>query len=197
MMRRRMMCRRGQGAIPAGFPRRIILFQPLSAISIQNANQAANREAQRRSAAPLFDARISQNNEGVASSARHPLYPLHPGGGDICREAELAFGGGGPCGPSPGYARQRGRRMPADRPTTQALPSGKATHLVHWLDFTRNNTARLPSLRAAARLLRTSAGVDTVLPPTSRMMSPTWKPWSAAMPPSATAVTTTPLPSLP
>ena len=119
---------------------------------------------------------ISQNSEGVASSARHPLYPLHPGGGDICREAELVFSGDGPCGPSPGYARQRGRRMPADRPISQALPSGKATNLVPWLDFTRNKTARLPSLRASARLLRTSAGVDTVLPPTSRIMSPTWKP---------------------
>ena len=165
-----MMCRRDQGAMPV--PRRIILFQPLSAISIQNANS----HAERRSAAPPVRSLILQNSEGVASSARHPLYPLYSGGGDVCREAELVFGGDGPCGPSPGYARQRGRRMPADRPITQALPSGRATNLVPWLDFTRNKTARLPSLRASARLLRTSAGVDTVLPPTSRIMSPTWKP---------------------
>jgi len=164
------MCCHGQGAMPV--PRRIILFQPLSAISIQNANQPAERQ----SAAPPYESLILQNSEGVASSARHPLYRLHPGGGDICREAELVSSGDGPCGPSPGYARQRGRRMPADRPITQALPSGKATNLVPWLDFTRNKTARLPSLRASARLLRTSAGVDTVLPPTSRIMSPTWKP---------------------
>jgi hypothetical protein len=61
-------------------------------------------------------------------------------------------------------------------PFVQALPIGKATNFVFSPDFTRNKTARLPSLRASARLLRTSAGVDTALPPTSRMMSPTWKP---------------------
>ena len=47
----------GQGAISSGpaVPRRIILFQALSAISIQNANQAANKGAERRSAAPPPD----------------------------------------------------------------------------------------------------------------------------------------------
>ena len=47
-----------------------------------------------------------------------PSHLLCPGGGDGCREAELVSSGDGPCGPSPGYARQRGRRMPADRPIT-------------------------------------------------------------------------------
>src|SRR5208282_3804209 len=131
---------------------------------------------------------------GWRAAARHPRYRLHPGGGDICREAELVIGGDGPYGPSPGNARQRGRRMPADRPITQALPSGRATNFVPSPDFTRNNTACLPSLRASLRLLRTSEGVATILPPTSRMTSPTWKPCSAATPPSATAVTTTPSP---
>src|SRR3984957_19079660 len=168
-------------------------------VSTAVGNIDPKREPVRRAAIGRSTVRslILQNSEGVASSARHPLYPLHPGGGDVCREAELVSSGDGPCGPSPGYARQQGRPVPADRPISQALPSGKATNLVPWPDFTRNKTARLPSLRASARLLRTSAGVDTVLPPTSRMMSPTWKPWSAELPPSATAVTTTPLPSLP
>src|SRR5580658_3823150 len=190
MMRRRMMCCHGQGAIPV--PSNHIVSTAFGNIDPKcepGRGPVIGRAAGR--------SLILQNSEGVASSARHPLYPLHPGGGDVCREAELVFGGDGPYGPSPGYARQRGRRMPADRPITQALPSGRATNLVPWLDFTRNKTARLPSLRASARLLRTSAGVDTVLPPTSRMMSPTWKPWSAAMPPSATAVTTTPSPPEP
>jgi len=166
------MCCHGQGAVPAGVPPRIILFANRfrQYRSLTRTRTRGGDRPRRRTIA------ISQNSEGVASSARHPLYPLHPGGGDVCREAELVFGGDGPYGPSPGYARQRGRRMPADRPITQALPSGRATNLVPWPDFTRNKTARLPSLRASARLLRTSAGVDTVLPPTSRMMSPTWKP---------------------
>ena len=83
----------------------------------------------------------------------------------------------GPCDPRPGYARQRGRRMPADRPiTSQALPSGSATKRVPPFDFTRNNSVRLPSLRASAICVRTSAGLETDLPLTSRMTSPTWKP---------------------
>src|ERR1700733_8814142 len=57
-----------------------------------------------------------RESEGAASMARHPLDRLHPGWGDGCREAELVFGGDGPYGPPPGYARQRGRRMPADAP---------------------------------------------------------------------------------
>src|ERR1700680_2213675 len=88
-----------------------------------------------------------RESEGAASVARPPLDQLHSGGGAGCREAELVFGGDGPYGPPPGYARQRGRRMPADRPITfepprarsfqkavaasgivlQALPSGRAT----------------------------------------------------------------------
>src|SRR5580704_5074059 len=119
-----------------------------------------------------------RGSEGAASIARRPLDRLHPGGGDGCREAELVFGGDGPCGPPPGYARQRGRQMPADRPITQALSSGKATNLVPALDFTRNNTVCLPSLRACESVLLTSAGVATDLPPMSRMTSPTCRPWS-------------------
>src|ERR1700692_3270090 len=51
---------------------------------------------------------ISQNSEGVASSARHPLYPLYSGGGDVCREAELGFGGGGGSGAPPRGAPPQG-----------------------------------------------------------------------------------------
>ena len=91
--------------------------------------------------------------------------------------SEVGNGGDGPCDPPPGYARQRGRRMPADRPITcQALPSGSATKRVPPFDFTRNNNVRLPSLRASAICVRTSAGLETDLPLTSRMTSPTWKP---------------------
>ena len=113
---------------------------------------------------------------GRRAAARHPLYRLHPGGGDGYREVELVFGGDGPCDPSPGYARQRGRQMPADRPISQALPSGRATNFVSAPDFTRNNTVCFPSLRASERPLLTSAGVETGLPPTSRITSPTCRP---------------------
>ena len=64
-----------------------------------------------------------------------------------------------------------------DRPITcQALPSGSATKRVPSFDFTRNNSVCLPSLRASEICLRTSAGLETDLPLTSRMTSPTWKP---------------------
>src|SRR5580698_4832234 len=45
---------------------------------------------------------------GWRAIARHPLYLLRPGGGDGCREAELVFGGDGPCDPSPGYVPPAG-----------------------------------------------------------------------------------------
>jgi hypothetical protein len=89
-----------------------------------------------------------------------------PGGGVGIRR-------GGTLRPAPRNARQRGRRMPAVAPIAHALPSGNATNLVPWLDFTRNSTMCFPALRASLRLLRTSAGVDTGLPPTSRITSPT------------------------
>jgi len=102
-----------------------IVCQPLWAISIQNVNQ----NPERRSADPLCGRKYciigAVNSEGVASSARHPLYPLHRGGGDMCREAELVFGGDGPCGPSPGYARQRGRRMPAVAPSLRRCQAAR------------------------------------------------------------------------
>ena len=72
----------------------------------------------------------------------------------------MVFGGDGPYGPSPRVRPPAGATDASGCPIAQALPSGSATNFVPWLDFTRNNTARLPSLRASARLLRTSAGVD-------------------------------------
>ena len=58
--------------------------------------------------------------------------------------------------------RQRGRRMPADRPITcQALPSGSAAKRVPAFDLTRNNSVCLPSLRASAICVRTSVGLAT------------------------------------
>src|SRR5690348_2188299 len=56
---------------------------------------------------------------GGERQARHP-YLLRPGGGDGCRSAEWVICGDGPCDPPPGYARQRGRRMPADAPFTKS-----------------------------------------------------------------------------
>src|SRR5580698_5697521 len=108
--------------------------------------------------------------------------------------AELVLGGDGPYGPSPRERPPAGATDASGCPMTQALPSGSATNFVPSPDFTRNKTACLPSFWASARLLLTSDGVATVLPPTSRMTSPTLKPCSAATPPPATAVTTTPSP---
>src|SRR5215831_14502943 len=78
-----------------------------------------------------------------------------------------------------------------------ARPSGSATNFVASPDFTRISTVRLPSLRASASAVRTSAGVATALPPTSRITSPVLKPRSAAGPSASTSVTTTPLLPLP
>src|SRR5262249_2926165 len=64
----------------------------------------------------------------------------------------------------------------------QARAMGTATNFVASPDFTRINTMRLALPRASAKALRTSVGVETVLPPTSRMMSPVLKPCSAAGP---------------
>src|SRR5690242_10783867 len=73
-----------------------------------------------------------------------------------------------------------------------ALPTGRATNFVLSPDFTRTSTVCLPAERASAITCRTSAGVETDLPATSRIMSPEEKPWSAATPDGSTCVTTTP-----
>ena len=75
--------------------------------------------------------------------------------------------------------------------------SGSATNLVASADFTRISTVCLPSLRSSLSVLRTSTGLETALPLTSRIMSPVWKPCSAAGPFGSTPVTTTPLPAAP
>jgi len=98
--------------------------------------------------------RISPNyrKKGWRGLARHPPRPT-----PVRRRRRLGNGG--------------------DRPITcQALPSGSATKRVPSFDFTRNNSVCLPSLRASEICLRTSAGLETDLPLTSRMTSPTWKP---------------------
>ena len=74
----------------------------------------------------------------------------------------------------------------------QPFPSGKATKRVLSPFFTRIRTLRLPSVRALETTSRTSAGVETDLPATSRITSPVENPWSAAMPSESTPVTTTP-----
>jgi hypothetical protein len=85
-------------------------------------------------------------------------------------------GGGRVLRPAPGQP-PAGATVPADRPfTCQALPSGSATKRVPSFDFTRNNSVCLPSSRASEICLRTSAGLETDLPLTSRMTSPTRRP---------------------
>src|SRR6266567_618757 len=74
----------------------------------------------------------------------------------------------------------------------QALPTGNATNLVWSPDFTRIRIVCLPWACASCMALRTSDGVATVLPPTSRITSPVRKPRSAAGPSGSTWVTTTP-----
>src|ERR1700720_4520715 len=71
-------------------------------------------------------------------------------------------------------------------------PTGSAMKRVWSPDLTRISTARLPSPRASASALRTSAGFDTGLPATSRMTSPDLKPGLGAGPSGSTEGTTTP-----
>ena len=70
----------------------------------------------------------------------------------------------------------------------QARASGIATNFVASSDFNRISTVRLPSFWASPMALRTSTGVATFLPPTSRMTSPVFMPCSEAMPSGSTLV---------
>src|SRR5215471_21865364 len=89
-------------------------------------------------------------------------------------------------------------KRPQERPTPrQARASGMATNFVASSDFNRINTVRLPFLWASLMALRTSAGVVTFFPPTSRITSPVLKPCSEASPLGSTSVTTTPSEPLP
>src|SRR5262245_20147421 len=72
-----------------------------------------------------------------------------------------------------------------------------ATNFIASSDFNRISTVRLPFLWASMMASRTSAGVITFFPPTSRMMSPALKPCSDASPLGSTSVTTTPSELLP
>src|SRR5499427_3777495 len=94
----------------------------------------------------------------------------------------------------PGPVRQYQRN--AHRPG-QARAIGMATNFVASSDFNRIKTVRLPFLWASLMALRTSAGVVTFFPPTSRMTSPVLKPCSEASPLGSTSVTTTPSEPLP
>src|SRR5262249_5673574 len=102
-------------------------------------------------------------------------------------------------GPVPGVRSTlavRQHRRNAPRPG-QARAIGMATNFVPSSDFNRINTVRLPFLWASLMALRTSAGVVTFFPPTSRMTSPVLKPCSEASPLGSTSVTTTPSEPLP
>src|SRR3954469_364439 len=74
----------------------------------------------------------------------------------------------------------------------QPRPSGTARNRVFSPDFTRNRMVRLPPERASAKALRTSSGLATRLPATSRITSPVRKPCAAAGPSGSTCVMTTP-----
>src|ERR1700730_1174709 len=76
-------------------------------------------------------------------------------------------------------------------------PMGSATNFIVSAVFTRISTACLPCDLASDSHLRTSLALPTVLPPTSRMISPDWKPCSAAEPAGSTSVTITPSPPEP
>jgi hypothetical protein len=74
-------------------------------------------------------------------------------------------------------------RMPGDLGTTggrslrsHPLLIGNATNFVASAVFTRSRTSCLPWAFASVSALRTSPALATVLPPTSRMMSPVLKP---------------------
>jgi hypothetical protein len=76
----------------------------------------------------------------------------------------------------PAGATDAGDASPNSFVCRQAWPTGSATKRVLSPDFTRIRTVRLPSVRALVIILRTSAGVETVLPATSRITSPVEKP---------------------
>src|ERR1700731_1823286 len=74
-------------------------------------------------------------------------------------------------------------------------PMGSATNFIVSAVFPRISTACLPCDLASDSDLRTSLALPTVLPPTSRMISPDWKPCSAAEPAGSTSGTITPPPA--
>lgn len=89
---------------------------------------------------------------------------------DVCRDGHDArpvegrpTGGGDGC------------RWASPKPC-QPRPSGRATNRVLSPFFTRSRTLRFPSVRALATTSRTSFGVETDLPATSRITSPVEKP---------------------
>src|SRR5262249_3611330 len=133
-----------------------------------------------------------------------PLNQLRTGGGGGGR-GEVRREGEGGRAPPPGSNHRRGRGRAAGggaggrgcAPFAQALPSRSATNFVASPDFTRMRIVRLPSFCASLSALRTSAGLATFLPPTSRMTSPVLTPWSEAIPLGSTSVTTTPSEPLP
>jgi hypothetical protein len=113
--------------------------------------------------------------QGVASLSPPPLDLPFPGGGDVCR-ASARFGGTGQR-PVPGFEPPAGATNAGGTPhSVQALPSRSATNLIPSPDFTRINTVRLPSFCASRSESRTSFGLATFLPPTSRITSPVLKP---------------------
>src|SRR5262249_12081029 len=100
-------------------------------------------------------------------------------------------------------ARPRENEPPAgatdagDTLPTQALPIGRAANRVPPSDLPRISPVFFPAPLASASTFLTSAGVETVVPPTSRITSPVLKPRSAAGPSGSTCVTTTPCPDAP
>ena len=122
---------------------------------------------------------------------RHPLYDSTPAGATDAR-----VGAPFESGPSENHSRnfagtgalpaplrsdhRRGRRMRCRRDVpnlvSQPRPSGSATKRVLSPFFTRTRTVRLPCVRAVVMTSRTSVGVETDLPATSRMTSPVEKP---------------------
>src|SRR5215211_7582351 len=139
---------------------------------------------------------LRQNNERAAQAALS-TEPGSDGGGRGGRSG-TRFSRGRAQGPSP-RVRSAGGGDECRRHALSghARPSGSATNFVASPDFTRISTVRLPPERASLSAVRTSAGLETALPATSRITSPVLKPRSAAGPSGSTAVTTTPLPPLP
>jgi len=112
----------------------------------------------------------------------------HPSGGDGCRgwssyrkrppsmRPPSAIAGTGST-PVPLRADQpAGATDAGGRPQTHPPASGRATNRKLSPFFTLTRTLRLPSVRALLSTSRTSAGVDTDLPPISRITSPVENP---------------------
>src|ERR1043166_7847024 len=165
----------------------------------RRSNSTASSHSGPGSVGGLGEDRI--RDSGVAGTGTRPAPRVRTtGGGDGCRRgAPLSARGGVARAPPADFSLEHDlfrKPVPTFRHHAPLFPyprpTGSAMKRVWSPDLTRISTARLPSPRASASALRTSAGLDTGFPAPPRRTPPDWKPWLAAGPSGPTEVTTTP-----